>query len=228
MSETMFVMSIVGQKGGSGKTTTAINLAVAASEAGLSVVIIDLDPQANATNWKDRRDTENPAVVSSPPSRLKHTLDTAEKHGADFVIIDNPGKSDTGVIESARVSDFVLVPVGPQMFHLETLPGVRDLLRVAGDPPASVLLNELHPLATTQAEEAKRMIAEIYPFTVCPVHLSHLDIYATSADSGQTPLELDPKGKAATEVKKLYKFISSQSHKSDSPHVENAKLANRA
>ena len=224
----MFVIAIVGQKGGSGKTTTAINLAVAASEAGLSAVIVDLDPQANAANWKARRQVENPAVVSSPTSRLKNTLDIAEKHGADFVIIDNPGKSDSAVIEAARVADFVLVPVGPQMFHLETLPGVRDLLRVAGDPPAFIMLNQLHPLATTQAQEAKRMIAEIYPFPVCPVHLSHLDIYATSADSGQTPLEIDPKGKAAEEVRKLYKFISKQSHKLESPHVQDAKLAVRA
>jgi chromosome partitioning protein len=225
MSKSMFVMSVLGQKGGPGKTTTAINLAVVASEAGRSVVIIDLDPQTNAANWKDRRKAEHPAVVSCPPGRLKQTLRVAENHGADFVIIDNPGKADSAAIEAARVSQLVLVPVTPMMFHLETLPGVRDLLRIAGDPPAFVLLNELHPLATTQAEVAKRMIAEVYPFSVCPVHFSRLDIYATSADVGLTPVEQEPDGKAAAEVRKLYKFIIEQSHKSESPHVKNAELA---
>lgn len=228
MSKSLFVLAILGQKGGSGKTMTAINVAEAAAEHGLTPVIIDLDPQANAANWKDRRETENIAVVSSPPSRLKNTLETAAKHGADFVVIDNPGKADSALIDAARVADLVLVPVEPNMFHLETLPAVRDLLRVAGDPPAFVVLNKLHPLATTQADEAKRMIGEVYPFSVCPVHLSQLDVYVTAANSGKTVLEVDPEGKAAAELRKLYKFISSQSNKSDSPHVQNAKSAKRA
>jgi chromosome partitioning protein len=94
MSQSMIVIAIVGQKGGTGKTTTAIGLAVAAVEAGQTAVIIDLDPQANAANWKDRRRADNPAVVSAPPSRLRQAVEAAANHAADFVVIDTPGKSD--------------------------------------------------------------------------------------------------------------------------------------
>lgn len=214
MSKSMYVIAIVGQKGGTGKTTTGINLAVAASLDGKAAVILDLDPQANAANWKDRRKAENPVVVSAPPSRLKQTLEAAATHGADFVVIDTPGKSDSAAIEAARVADLVLVPLGPHIFHLETLPGLRDLLRVAGDKPAFVVLNALHPQATRQAEEAKRMIAELFSFAVCPVHLSRLDIYAETQTTGTTPLEQDPNGKAALELKQFYKCISLQLNKS--------------
>src|ERR1035438_6384478 len=94
MSESMFVVALLSQKGGPGKTTLAVNLAVAAAEQGLAAVIIDLDPQANAANWKDRRSTENPAVASAPPGRVRQTLEAAKQHGADFVVIDSPGKAE--------------------------------------------------------------------------------------------------------------------------------------
>jgi chromosome partitioning protein len=233
MSKSPQVLAIIGQKGGGGKTTTAIGLAVEAVERGLTTVVVDLDPQTNAANWKDRREADSPAVVATPPGRLKQTLQTAIAHGADFIIIDTPGKADSLAVEAARVADLILIPIEAQMFHLETLPALRDLIRVAGDKPAFVLLNGLHPLATTQAEEAKKMVAETYPFAVCPVHLSQFDAFATSANIGLTPREQDPKGKAAGQLKMLYKFISEQLDKSQSPqankseskHVENAKLA---
>ena len=228
MSENMIVLAIVGQKGGTGKTTTAIGLAVAAAEAGQTAVIIELDPQANAANWRDRRETENPAVVSVPPSRLRQALEAAASHAADFVVIDTPGKSDSAAIEAARVADLVLVPLGPHIFHLETLPGLRDLLRVAGDRPAMVILNALHPQATRQAEEAKRMIGDLFGFPVCPLHLSRLDIYAESQTTGSTPLEQEPGSKAAFELKRLHRFICEQVHLSESPHVENAESSTGA
>jgi chromosome partitioning protein len=226
----MFVVALLSQKGGPGKTTLAVNLAVAAAEQGLAAVIIDLDPQANAANWKDRRTIENPAVVSAPPGRVRQTLEAAEQHGADFVVIDCPGKADSTAIVAAQFADLVFVPVEAHMSNLETLPGVRALLQATQSktPPVFVLINKIHPSAKTQAETVKRMIAEIYPFPVCPVHLSHLDLYATTQDSGQSVLEAEPKGRAAEEIRQLYKFTISQTHKLGNSHVKNRNSAKRA
>lgn len=231
MSESMFVLALISQKGGPGKTTLAVNLAVAAAEQGLAAVIIDLDPQANAANWKDRRITENPAVVSAPPGRVRQTLEAAEQHGADFVVIDSPGKADSTAIVAAQFADLIFVPVEAHMSNLETLPGVKALLQATQNktsPPAFVLINKIHPAATTQAEKVKGMIAEIYPFPVCPLHLSHLDVYATTQDSGQSVLEAEPHGRAADEIRQLYKFTISQTHKLGNSHVQTSESAKRA
>lgn len=203
----MKVIAIIGQKGGTGKTTTATGLAVAAVRAGFLTAVLDLDPQTNAANWRDRREAEGPAVESIQPGRLRQTLKAAEKNGAAFVFIDTPGKSDTAAIEAARVADLVLIPVRPQIFDLETLSAVRDALRVAGNPPACVVLNGIHPSATRSPTEQRDVIANAFGLPVCPVHLSHRAAYAEAPATGRGPQEIDPDGKASAEIEALFAFV---------------------
>ena len=228
MFDELVVVGCIGQKGGGGKTTTSLNLAVAAAEKGLAAVVIDIDQQANASNWKDRRKSENVAVVGALQSRIPQTVETARTHGADFVVIDTPGHNSSAATDTVRVADIVILPVEPQMFHFETLPAMRDIIRMGGDKPTFVLINKMHPSATVQAEQLKKILAEQYQIPVCPIHLSRLDIYGTAADIGLTPLEQEPKGKAAAEIRSLYSFICQQVKKLRSPHVKNARVATGA
>ena len=77
----MKTIAFIAQKGGTGKTTLALSLAVAAQEAGQVAVIIDLDPQATACNWGDRRKLEAPVIVDAQPARLVRALEKAEENG---------------------------------------------------------------------------------------------------------------------------------------------------
>lgn len=227
----MFKIAIIGQKGGDGKTTLALGLAVAAAEANLDVAIIDLDPQANAANWKDRRTADNPAVISAQVSRLKQTLLTAQEYGANLVLIDTPGRSDSAAIEAARAADLVLIPVRPQIFGLETLQGVRDLLRVAGDPLAYVVVNGIHPQATKSAAMAKTLIESTFGLKVAPVHLCQRGSYSEAPTTGKTAQEVDPAGKAADELRRLYMFTCEILNKLNGKQHEqrqNGRVANRA
>jgi chromosome partitioning protein len=228
MSNQMMVIAVVSQKGGGGKSTVSINLAAAAVENNKTTALIDIDQQASAAKWGDRRKLDNIVVIGALQSRIKQTLETARKHGADYVVIDSPGHNDTASVEAIRAADVVILPVEASMFHFDTLPAMRDLMRVAGDKPTWVLLNKLHPSAFVQAEKLKKMLAEAYSIPVCPLHLSLLSIYATSADIGLTPLEQEPEGKAAEEIRGLYKFTCQQVNKLRNKHVKNTKLATSA
>ncbi|PZR93924.1 MAG: chromosome partitioning protein ParA [Hyphomicrobiales bacterium] len=203
----MQIIAIIGQKGGTGKTTTAIGLAVAAERAGYRTAILDLDPQSNAANWKDRRQADGPAVESIQPGRLRQTLKAAEDAGANYIFIDTPGKSDTAAVDAARAADLVLIPVRPQIFDLETLSAVRDALRIAGSPPAYVLLNGIHPSATRSPTEQRDVIGNAFGLPVCPVHLSHRATFAEAPTTGQAPQETEPNGKAAAELEALFAFV---------------------
>ncbi|MGI4830357.1 MAG: AAA family ATPase, partial [Janthinobacterium lividum] len=107
----MKVLAIIGQKGGNGKTTLSLGLAVQASRSGKIVAIIDLDPQTSAANWSDRRPTENPTVVSCQVARLQQVLGTAETSGVDLVVIDTPGKSTDALIAASKAANFALIPI---------------------------------------------------------------------------------------------------------------------
>jgi len=145
----MFTISLVSQKGGTGKSTILLGLAVAAARAGHDVAVIDVDPQATAANWKDRREAENPAVVSAQASRLRQTLDVARENGVEYAFIDTAGRLDDSALNAVRLSNLVLTPTRANIAEVETLPKVKDMIALAGNTSTFVLLNGISPHATT-------------------------------------------------------------------------------
>ena len=202
----MKIVAVVGQKGGCGKTTAAQNLAVAASEAGHVVALIDLDSQPTSANWGDRRAADAPAVVSAQVARLKSVLSAAAKQGSTLAILDTPPRTSEATLAAARAADLVLIPVRPIINDMETLPALRELVTLAGDPPTYVLVNAAPPQGTLYAEAQRA--AEGMGFEVCPVVLRQRAAFAYAPGGGQGVTEYEPSGKAAIEVRALYKFAS--------------------
>ena len=202
----MQIIGIIGQKGGSGKSTLALALAVEAQRAGRDVAVIDLDPQTTAANWSDRRSDEQLAVVSCQVSRLPQVLAAAEKNGADFAVIDTPGKLTDALIAAAKAANFVLVPIQPQLYDLETLPGLKDVLTLAGHPACAVVVNRAPVQGKRHVETQDAARAQ--GFTVAPVVIYSRAAHGDAGNLGQSAAEYDPNGKAAEETAALYSYIS--------------------
>jgi chromosome partitioning protein len=202
----MQVLAVIGQKGGNGKTTTTLGLAVEAFRAGQAVAVIDLDPQSTAANWADRRGNEMPAVVSCQVSRLPQVLDAAAKGGADLAIIDTPGKSTDALIAAAKAADFVLMPLQPQLYDIETLGSLKDVLTLAGNPPSAVLVNRA-PVQGRRHTETQEAAAG-QGFQVCPVVVFARAAHGDAGNIGQTATEYEPRGKASQEMAELYSYIT--------------------
>ena len=206
----MITVAFCTQKGGTGKTTIATALAVAAHRAGKKSALLDLDPQTNAVNWFDRREGDGPDVASIQPGAIRRSLDAYRGLGMEWVFIDTPGKMDSASTEAAKHADMVIIPTQAQIFAIDTLEPLKRLLDMSGNPPAFVVLNLVHPNAGGRAADDALAIAERFNMNVAPVHMSRLKAQEDAPALGQTAQELEPEGRAAQEIAGLFAFLTEQ------------------
>lgn len=203
----MRTVAIISQKGGVGKTTLALHLAVSAERDDKPTVIIDLDPQASASTWKDLREGASPIVQPAQVNRLGVILAEADKQGAAFVVIDTSPNSESASLAAARAADLVLIPCRPHLLDLKAIGSSIELARLA-KTPFFVVVNAVPPRGSL-GTEANSAIAT-YDAPVAPPQLSMRAAYYHCLVNGQVAQEYEPSGKAADEVEALYKWVCLQ------------------
>ena len=208
----MKTIAIISQKGGAGKTTIALHLAVASVHSGRDTAVIDLDPQASAAKWADRRETELPVVISAHASRLTNEIQRIEKSGGKLLVIDTAPHSDSAALEAAKVADLVLVPCRPAILDIEAITSTLELIQTT-KTPVYVVMNAVAAQGREAEEAAEAITALEVP--VCPVQLVNRIAFSRALISGQTAQEYEPEGKAAQEISHLHTFICA--HLQDQP-----------
>jgi chromosome partitioning protein len=200
----MMVVAVISRKGGVGKSTIAVHLAVEAAKAG-PVAVVDLDVQASAAGWGDSRAAEQPAVVTCPPARLTATLEAAKRSGAQVAIIDTAPHAEAPALAAARASDLMLIVTRPGILDLRAIGQSAEIAQLAGKP-AAVVINAA-PAVGTQASEASEAIGDTYGVEVCPIVVGQRVAFARALVTGQTAGEIEPDGKAAAEVTALWQWV---------------------
>ena len=207
----MKVITVISQKGGVGKTTTAVHLAVEAECRGYATVIFDLDPQASASTWGDTRRefSEFPAVQAVQASRLEKMIEAAAAQKADLVIIDSAPNADSASLMAAEKADLIIVPCRPAAFDLNAIGTTLKAAKLA-NKPAWVLLNAVASQGRIGEEAATALKSQ--GVQVIGVMLHHLVAFSYSVNDGKTASEYDPKGRAAKETIQLFDWVEKQTN----------------
>src|SRR3546814_17254425 len=114
----MPTIAIISQKGGAGKTTLALHLAAAAEDSGHTDLVIDVDPQATASQWAAWRKAAPPVVIDSAPPRLAAKIEQATGQGAAVIVIDTPPHAYRAASPDVEAAGTVLIPCRPPAFGL--------------------------------------------------------------------------------------------------------------
>ncbi len=200
------IVTLAQQKGGSGKTTLAINIGCAALAEGLSVAFLDTDPQGSLGRWfMIRRETGAPEMGFATASAWGVTYE-CEKLAAshDLVLVDTPPKVDADLRPALRASDLVVVPIATSHLDLWATESVLDLARREGRPTL-VVLNRVPPRARMLDEMAEGLSG--IDGAQATTRIGNRVDFAAAAGRGRSAVEERRHGKAALEASALWHEI---------------------
>lgn len=198
----MKTILITSQKGGSGKTTLARNLAVAASTGGKRVLCLDLDPQSSLRAWWASREADEPSMLEADPNpaALGKTLKAAAT-AFDLAVIDTPPAAPAWLADSMAEADLVLIPVRPSPDDLRAVGATVAAVTAASVPFAFVLSQTPRAKIT---DEAARVLAQYG--RVAPVNVATRVIYAESGATGAGVTETAD-ARAKDEISGLWAYV---------------------
>lgn len=207
------ILTVGNTKGGVGKTTVAMNIAIARALAGRDVWLIDGDRQGTAQDAiairAHRGQTPGIACATYPDGPVLRSQVQQQAHKFDDIIIDAGGRDSTALRAALTLSDVLLIPFQPRSFDVWSLGqivalidearSVRDGLR------ACAVLNCADPgEASTDNAEAAEAVADFPQLELLPTPLRRRKVFANAAGQGLSVLEFKPTDrKACDELNEL-------------------------
>ena len=211
----MKTIIIANQKGGSGKSTSTVHLAVAAEQAGDGpVVISDTDPQGSTGDWFNQRKKagfDTPRYAPLALSDLADNLCALKKAGAAYLFIDTAPSIGSVNAELFAVADIILIPLNPTPTDLRALVKGLPTIKKSGKP-FNFMLARVRP--NLRNNDGVAMALDALGL-VLPARMHERVIYAESFAHGKTAFEIEPKGVAAQELATIWKSLKEKIIESD-------------
>lgn len=202
-------LSVVAQKGGTGKTTLAVNLAVLAALDGLRVALIDCDPQRSAAGWWQIRKEEWPALIEQPAGQLPSVMETLRAEGFNLAVVDTRPSVEAETLEAVQNSTVAIIPTRPTSMDISAVALTAQLVRSA-QKPGCIVLNQCPP-SVKQGEAPltaeTRALANTLGLPVAPPALVNRIAYPYASNGGMAVREYEPGKAADQEMTALWSHI---------------------
>jgi chromosome partitioning protein len=204
-------VAVIALKGGSGKTTVATHLALAAHLRGIDTLVVDIDPQGSARDVLSARAGTGPGYLASTGSELMAAQFAAVRLHKQLMIIDTPAGSLEDVSEALVLADLAVMVVRPTLLDLAGLARTMALVKKLGKL-STVVMNQA-PVTRGNLEPpvVKRALKglEYMQAYMAPVILRSRSIYQTALETGRSAEEMTDSA-AIKEIKLLWDFLQEE------------------
>jgi chromosome partitioning protein len=217
-------ISVLSRKGGAGKTTVSINLGLAAMQAGLKVVVADIDPQHSAAEVLRGRAVGASLLVETAAPKLPLLQDACLRHGCDLLIVDTPPSPEADVALAIQAADLCLAVARPTRLDIAAVKQTLELLR-RRRTRALLVLNQCPPREQGAEADLVEHAVEALRQAGIPLAETRLrahDAYQRAFADNQSVTEWQPDGAAAADVRRL---LTEVRHQLDAPEISAERLA---
>ena len=207
----MHTIALVSRKGGTGKSTLAIGLAVAAMEAGHRVRILEADPLATISNWRMRRSAIEPAVESVRDGyELVQRVRVLAQRGVTLTIVDTAGGWSEPWSGAVAAADLCLIPARPSLADIEAAAPALAAIRAERKPFAFILnqtpVRRQRPDAAAASLGATAASLNMMGVLALP-YIAQRNDQQDAVAAGLAVTEFAREGKSADEIRALWRWV---------------------
>ena len=202
------ILLVGGEKGGSGKSCLAQNLAVFfARDKNAIVLMVDCDPQRTTSDWIQARNTDPslPAInCIQLYGKIRNDLISLTQH-YDYVIVDCGGQDNLALRAAMSVAEHAIIPLRPKRRDLKTVEHMEDMLSTCKMVNPKLMASFVITQCPSLPNQAGRIleakdVCRSYGINVLDNVTFSRNIYDDSEEQGSSVLENEPGGKAAQEI----------------------------
>ncbi len=212
-------LAVLSNKGGSGKTTVAVNLALAGQLRGLRTLVADADPQRSVVDVLRMRERPGPTVMETSGAKLYQLKQTAARSGYELLVIDTPAGSESEMVAAINVADLCLFVVRPNFLDICAAVRTADVVRRVGGR-GMVVVNQAPSARKGREATSVLKAAEALRFAglpVAPTGLRARSAFQGSIACGQSVEEWAPETPAAREIGRLWDHLRQQLEPFEAP-----------